>query len=42
MFGRVDLSGFDELWQQVGELHILPNTAIYQVPTFLLSSDVIS
>ena len=35
MFGRVDLSGFDDLWKQVGELKVLPNTAIEQVPSFL-------
>lgn len=36
MFGRkVDISGFDELWKEVGELKVLPNTAIEQVPMFL-------
>lgn len=35
MFGRVDLAGFDDLWKKVGELKVLPNTAIKQVPSFL-------
>lgn len=35
MFGRVDLTGFDELWKSVEELHILPNTAITHIPDFL-------
>ena len=36
MFGRkIDTNEFDDLWKQVGELHILPNTAIEQVPMFL-------
>ena len=35
MFGRVDLAEFDDLWKQVGELKVLPNTAIEQVPMFL-------
>lgn len=35
MFGRIDLAGFGDLWKQLGELHVLPNTAIEQIPMFL-------
>ena len=36
MFGRtIDTGRFDELWKQVEELHVLPNTAIIHIPSFL-------